>query len=152
MPTKKGEDKMPAKGHNGIATTAKPFVEELEDHQATLDRFRGEYMARCKGVREEMKETIKSAKEAGVATRALRALIKRRVLEKKINKIEADSKFDPDEVTMYQQLVDAFGALGEASARGAGFDVTNGKVKGRGRGRAAEAAGADASESEGAPA
>jgi hypothetical protein len=108
-------------GHNGIEKTARPFISEIEGFHTNLAELHAQYMARCKGVRADIKSTLTAAKDAGINMRALKAIIKRRALEKKIYKIPAD--FDEDETTIYEQLVDAFGALGEAAARAAGFDV-----------------------------
>jgi hypothetical protein len=108
-------------GHNGIEKTAKPFISEIEGFHTQLAEMHAQYMARCKGVREDMKATFAAAKDANLNIRALKAIIKRRALEKKIDKIPAN--FDEDETEIYGQLVDAFGALGEAAARAAGFDV-----------------------------
>ena len=112
---------------NSIESKAKPFLAEIESFYDDLASKRGVYMAACKAVREEIKVTYGAAKEAGVDIKPLKAIIKRRGLERKIVEIPGD--FDQDESFIYQALVDAFGALGEASARDAGYEVHGGKVR-----------------------
>ena len=129
---------------DSIEKKAEPFLAEIERYLGELDSERGEYMAACKAIRERIKETYSEAEDADVNVVALKALVKRRKLEEKIGKLKTD--LDMADLADYQLLVDAFGALGEASARRAGFAVDNGKVekpKRVGGRRAKEGAGVD---------
>lgn len=76
-------------GTNGF-DAAKQFVSDIERHFKTLETYRGEYMARCKSVRELITQSYDRAKDAGIPKRELRAVIKTRELERKIESLREE--------------------------------------------------------------
>jgi len=106
---------------NSLEEVNQSFLEEVEDHLDRLDSLRGEYMSACKAVRQKIKDSYVSAKEAGVKVRPLKALVKWRQLERKKIKIEASFEEDEDEAAIYARLVENLGPLGMAAAREAGY-------------------------------
>jgi uncharacterized protein (UPF0335 family) len=106
-------------GDNTLEGKAKPFLKRIESKLDELESLRGSYMADCKVVREDVREIIGEAKDAGIAVKALKGLVEYRKLERKQDKIAAD--FDIDESAAYDQLVEALGPLGAAAARAAGY-------------------------------
>jgi uncharacterized protein (UPF0335 family) len=106
---------------NTIKETAKPFVERIENLHADLETKRGTYMAECKVVREDIKQVYIDAKDAGCDPTAIKSYVKSCELERRKQEIAA--VLEPDTAASYEQLIDAFGPLGIAAARSAGFDV-----------------------------
>lgn len=106
-------------------------------------------MARCRQISDSIKEVFGEAKESGIEVKALKALVKRRVLETQIEALP--SEFDEEETAQFEALVDAFGAdtpFGQLMASRAArqepepWDEPQPARKGRGRAKAAEMAGA----------
>jgi uncharacterized protein (UPF0335 family) len=106
---------------NAIKEAAKPFVERIENLHADLESKRGAYMAECKVVREDIKLVYIEAKDVGLDPAAIKSYVKSCELERKQREIAA--VLEPDTAATYEQLIDAFGPLGIAAARSAGFDV-----------------------------
>lgn len=76
---------------NGVEdSVAKRWTGEIERHFATLDSLRGEYMNQCKQVRELIAGCYDRAKDAGLPKKALKAVIKTRQLEKRIEGLRED--------------------------------------------------------------
>jgi uncharacterized protein (UPF0335 family) len=98
---------------------AEQFVRRIEALISELETEKGEYMARCKERREDIKEIYTEADESGVPRRALRGIVKFRELDRKQKAIA--SGLDIDEQSAYRQLVEALGPLGQAAAEKAGF-------------------------------
>ena len=86
------------------------FVEKLEGFLDDLESERGTYMARCKAIRESMKSAYDDAGEAGIPKRELKAVIKRRGLEARIEKIKDD--LEDDQAQTYDMLLEALGDFG----------------------------------------
>jgi len=107
-------------GHNSLESKAQPFLKRVEDFHDELDSLRGSYMASCRGVRERIKTVYTEAKDAGVAPRPLKGLVKHRALLRKQEKIRV-SFDDVDEAAVFAELVDKLGPLGAAAAARRGF-------------------------------
>jgi uncharacterized protein (UPF0335 family) len=95
-------------------------IEQLLDDIATL---RAENAERCEIIREEVKEIYLDAREAGLAIKPLKALIRVRELSRKQHAVR--KKLDPDQLSEFEQLVEALGEfaetpLGEAAVLAAG--------------------------------
>jgi uncharacterized protein (UPF0335 family) len=100
---------------------AEAFLKRIETLNAENDSAKATYMAECKERREDIKQVYTEAKDAGVPTKALKGLVKRRQLMRKADAIP--DGLDIDEQSAYSQLVEALGELGMAAARAAGHDV-----------------------------
>lgn len=96
---------------NSIEGKAAPYLGRVENLMKDLESKRGEYMAECKVVREDIKEIYSEAKANGVPAKALKGLVRYRELERKQAKI--GDGLDIDEGSTYQQLVEALGDYGD---------------------------------------
>lgn len=103
---------------NSMEGKAEAFLKRIETLIAEGESAQGTYMAECKERREDIKEIYEEAKDAGVAVKALKGIVKKRALEKKIAAIPAG--LDIDEASAYASLVEGLGPLGEAAAKAAG--------------------------------
>lgn len=113
-------------GDNGYdPTIVQQFVKDIERHFETLESYRGEYMNRCKSVRELITRSKDAAKEAGIPKKLLGALLKEREFERKIEGIR-DSFEDEEDADNYEALKDALGSLADTplgkAALGEGAD------------------------------
>ena len=78
------------------------FLKEVEKILKNLASMKGEYMSRCGSERERIDEVYERAKDAGIPKKIMRAHVKRRELELKL---EGLSDFeDAEDITKYQQL------------------------------------------------
>lgn len=133
-----------ATAKNSLEGKAKPYMERIEHLFADLESEKGSYMARCKEIREDIREIYTEAKNNDVPPKALRGLVKFRELERRQADI-ADG-MDIDESAAYSHLVEALGPLGRAAAKAAGVEVDDDKdvrpphLKAKTEGRADEAA------------
>ena len=93
---------------------AKPFLDRIESVLDQLDSERGEYMAACRTLRDDIKEIYEEAKNAEVPKKALKGLVSWRILERKQEKLTAD--LEADEARVLENLIDALGPLGIAAA------------------------------------
>jgi uncharacterized protein (UPF0335 family) len=103
----------------------KAFVSEIEDEFEKLESEKGTYMAAAKAIRARIKDVYQTANSMGIDKTALKAVINRRVLERKIamgrDDLEADSR------DKYDLIRDALGdfastPLGEAATDAASLD------------------------------
>ncbi len=100
-------DELPPKDHNTLTDMSqlKKAIIRIEKHLNKLVSMRGEHMAACKGVREQIAEEYRRAKEKGIVKRALRAVIEQRQLQRKLNNVS--SKLDEDLSSEYEAYLDA---------------------------------------------
>ena len=71
-------------GTNGFdPDKVKSFVGRIEHLNGDMQTLKAEHMSKCKAVREDIKEVIAEAKDAGIPASALKALIKVREFERK---------------------------------------------------------------------
>src|SRR4051794_23235914 len=96
-----GESRMTEPLTNSFVTKAAPFIVQIENIESEIDTLTGEHMARIKKKRAERKDVLSAAKDAGVDTRPLKGIVKRRTLERKIKHIPDD--FDIDEAAAYRE-------------------------------------------------
>lgn len=117
------EGDTPKRGHNGIdVDKAKAFVGRIENVESEIDSERGSYMAKAKSLREDIKEIIGEAKDAGIPKKALKAMVADRRLERKKRKL--GDGLDIDEAAAFEQMKEALGdlaglPLGAAALKGA---------------------------------
>lgn len=86
-------------------------VKRIEGVFAELLSERGSYMERCKEIRAGFASCYEDAKNAGIPRKELKALIKTRELERKID--EQISALEEDEKLTFQMLEEALGDFGE---------------------------------------
>jgi hypothetical protein len=112
---------------NGFrAEQLKSYLDEIDAADDELASLKGDYMQKCKRPRGRVKETIATAKDAGINTKALRAVIAdhraKRKQERRVADMEADDADD------YAAMQDALGAFGDTELGRAALD----KAKRRG--------------------
>ena len=95
---------------NGFAV-AQRWVDEIERHHETLASYQGEYMARCRSVRELITGCFDAAKDAGIPRAELRAVIKERQLLAKIEAMRED--MEPEQRETLDQIKFALGMLSD---------------------------------------
>lgn len=98
---------------------AKQFVSDIERHFETLDSYRGEYMNRCRAVRDLIAQIYDRAKDAGVPKKELKAVIKTRELERKIEELRDDLE---DGAETFDQIRHALGDLADLPLGTAALD------------------------------
>lgn len=103
---------------NSIEGKAEPFLKRIETLLNDLDSLRGKHMAKCKAVREDIKEICVEAKDKDIPTKALKGLVKHRQLTKKQRAIAEG--LDIDEAAVFEALIEGLGELGMAAAKRAG--------------------------------
>lgn len=91
---------------NDIAKRAQPFLERIERIEEEKESEKGAFMERCKAFGEDIKEIYGEAKQDGITVKALKGIVKRRKLEKKIDAI--DDAMDLDEQAQFAALALAF--------------------------------------------
>ncbi len=87
---------------SALAEKARPFVARIENLMADRETERGESMARCRRIADDIKEVFAEAKGSGLNVKALKGHVKKRKLEAKIAAIPAE--FDIDEQAQYDEL------------------------------------------------
>jgi hypothetical protein len=108
-----GTDNVTPIRSNGLdpaVTTA--LLDRILNLYGSLDGERSDYMNACKIIRSDMAEIYKEADNKGVPKRGLKAAVKRRLLEHKIDNIRADME-DSQDVDDYDMVLQALGGLAE---------------------------------------
>lgn len=106
---------------NGVNSDhAQGFVSRIENLYDDLEKERSEYMLRCKDIREGIREVLDEAKEHGIGKTALKAVIKTRALERKLEELRDD--LEPDQQETYDQIRHALGDLAELPLGQAALD------------------------------
>lgn len=77
-------------------------IAEIESGMARLLSERGEYMRRCRGIREEITAVYDAAHDRGISKKLLKLIVQEREIERKIGKKHAD--LDPDELNELDML------------------------------------------------
>jgi uncharacterized protein (UPF0335 family) len=116
-----------ASGGNDLAAKAETYLRQIEEIDFDLESEKGEYMSRCRVLRDKRKDVFGAAKDDGIQVKPLKAVVKRRKLENKIAGLPSD--FDIDESSQYAALAEAFAGtpFGDfAAARGGAAEKVNG--------------------------
>jgi uncharacterized protein (UPF0335 family) len=113
MPRRKnGTDDQPAGvGHNGLPEKGKEFVQRVENLNADLATEKSEYMTRCKGIREDIKEVLSEAADAGITRKTIKTAVKVRYLERKA--AEARDSLEEGEIETLDAIRLKLGDLAE---------------------------------------
>jgi len=98
--------------------SAEHYIERIENLYAQIDQLREQHQAECKEIREDIKSVYREAHDEGHEAKALKGVVKYRLLERKQQQIGAD--FDANERAAFDDLVDRLGELGRAAAEAAG--------------------------------
>jgi hypothetical protein len=109
---------MTTKGNGYDEEMLKSIVGQIESCMADLLSERGSYMQRCRGIREGITAANERAKDASIPKKELRALIRTRELERKIEQTKADLEADERmTLTMLEEALGDFGntPLGQAA-------------------------------------
>lgn len=122
----------------------KGYADRIETLLADLESLKGEYMAECKSLREDVKSVLEEAKAAGIDPKALKAVVDTRAAEKRAERIRLGLKTETQEV--FDAIRVALGdyadtPLGEAALRregGPGASALDDLAKGAGAERAPE--------------
>lgn len=88
------EAKTAAKRNELEADKIASFVSRIENLHKDLDTERAEYMNRCAAIREDIKEVLGEAKDAGLSKGAVKAVVKIRELERKAEAVREDSEYE----------------------------------------------------------
>lgn len=110
----------PKKGNGFDRDVLQSLVGRIEGCLADLLSERGAYMNRCRGIREGITAVYDDAKDHGVPKKELKALIRTRELERKIEQTKAD--LEADEAATFEQLQDALGDFGNTPLGQAALD------------------------------
>jgi hypothetical protein len=106
------------------------IVGRIEGHLSDLLSERGAYMNRCRGIREGITSAYDDAKAFGIPKKELKALIRTRELERKIEQTRED--LEADERETFEQIQEALGDFGntalgqhaiDSKRRGAALDT-----------------------------
>jgi uncharacterized protein (UPF0335 family) len=116
-----------ASGGNDLAAKAETYIRQIEDIDFDLESEKGEYTTRCRVLRDKRKDVFGAAKDDGIQIKPLKAAVKRRKYERKIEALPSD--FDIDETAQFEALVAAFAGtpFGDfAAARAGAAEKVNG--------------------------
>lgn len=115
-------------------TTAQRFIGEIESCLEELLSERGSYMAKCKTIRERIKDWKERAGDAGISRKALNTELKRRDLQGKIDGLTEDwEEEDVEQLELLQTALGVFGDTDLGKAAIAKAEAAKGSRKGRGR-------------------
>lgn len=105
-------EEAPRAGHNGFdPAKAEAFIKRVERIEADIGKEKSDYMNTCKALREDIKNVLNEAKDAGLPKAAMKAVLKARTLERKLE--EAREDLDPDMQDTYDNIRLALGDLAE---------------------------------------
>ena len=90
---------------------AKRWMHEIERCDEELSSERGAYMARCKGIRDRVKDIYERASSDGVPRTALKTLRRERELIRKINSLKEG--LDAEDIDLVDQVREALGPFGD---------------------------------------
>lgn len=100
------------KGNGFDPTVTQRFVGEIERHLETIDTYKGEHARRCQSVREMITDVYELAKGSGIPPKELRAVIRARGLQSKLDAVREDlDDFERQET--FDQIRLALGELSE---------------------------------------
>ncbi len=102
------------------------FVTRIESVDKELETLKGKYMSECKALREDKKEILNEAKDAGFTKAAIKAVVKARELDRKAK--EAYEDLDLADRDTFDSIRHALGdlaelPLGQAAVNAAGAEA-----------------------------
>lgn len=87
------------------------FNQRIESLYGDLATEKGESMARCRAIHQDIDEVLKEAKNAGIPKKEFKAVIKKRTLLAKAEEIRAD--LEGESVDTFDQIEFALGKFAE---------------------------------------
>lgn len=97
---------------NGFdAAVLKRFVGEIDKHKEAMASRQGEYMKFCRDQRELISGVFDRAKDAGIPRAELKAVLKERDLQKKIEALRED--MEPEQAETFDQIKHALGMIAD---------------------------------------
>jgi uncharacterized protein (UPF0335 family) len=100
--------------HNGPMpddVVVQGFTHQIEEKYDRLASIKGEYMQRCKTIREDIARVLVEAKDAGIPKKEFKLVIRTRALENKLEHIRDD--LEPDEAETFEAIRAALGDLAD---------------------------------------
>lgn len=109
-----------AKGNGYDRETLEHLLTDIDGADERLASLKGEYMANCKGPRQDIAAVFEQAKDSGIPVRAFKTLVKNRRLDRRI--ANNTSRLEADDAESYERLVTDLGdfvdlPLGQAALR-----------------------------------
>lgn len=101
----------PGKSGSFEPKKAKSFIERIEAINQEIASEQGEFMSRCKALKEDIALILEEAKSAGIAKKPLRAVLKTRELELKLEAQRDD--LEDEQQDTYDAIRHAIGDLAE---------------------------------------
>lgn len=99
-------------GRNSISASEEAsYVEAVEEFHKELKTKQSLYMSECKAIRTKIKDVLEEAKGQGGDPKAIKAVVKRRELEKKIAAHEA--ALEDDTQARFKGMLKALGGLAD---------------------------------------
>ena len=98
-------------GNGFDATITTQFVKDIERLAAEIDVYKAEHMARCKRQRELINATYDRARDAGLPTKELKAVVKARALEARAKALRG--QMEPDAQDTIDMIRHALGDLAD---------------------------------------
>lgn len=89
------------------------YLKQIEELIAALESERGDFMAKCKQIRADIKGVYREAKEDNIKLRPLKGLVRYRVLQRKQAAIVRS--MPADDLDEYEELIETLGELGRAA-------------------------------------
>lgn len=111
---------MAKKGNGYDREVLERLLTDIDDADERLASLKGEYMASCKGPRQDIAAALEQAKDNDIPVRAFKTLVKNRRLDRKIANNTA--RLEADDAAEYDKLVTDLGdfvdlPLGQAALR-----------------------------------
>lgn len=85
------------------------FVSRIENLNRDIDSSKSQHMSRCKEIRDDIKVVLDEAKDAGISKTALKAIVKRRDLERKSEACR--TRLESEEQHEFDKIAQALGQL-----------------------------------------
>ena len=101
----------PGKSGSFDPKKAKSYVERIEAIKAEIASEKGEFMAACKAKQEDIADILEEAKSNGVAKAPLKAVLRTRELERKLEAQRED--LEDEQQDSYDAIRHAIGDLAE---------------------------------------
>lgn len=102
---------MAVPGSNGYQAI-EPHIEAMEEIDEKLEQLKINYMNECREFREAQKRRVKMVKAEGFSVVAFKGVLKKRRLEKKIEKVDEEMQ-EADEAETYEAMQHALGMLSD---------------------------------------
>src|SRR5262245_26509912 len=111
---------LPMAGNGYDRAVLERLLSEIDDCDNRLASLKGDYMASCRGPRQDIAAVFEQAKDSGMPIRAFKALVKNRRLDRKIAANVA--RLEDDDAAEYDRIIADLGdfvdlPLGQAALR-----------------------------------